>query len=744
MKPTLDLIIATQDEQLDYLLTEAERQGITLKMRFGEQIDPVLDKAAYIQALAKRIDSTQAAWIVQVNGGLRNYYMHHFRETSRPALDAFSPPEPSLYPPAKAPTLTQSQALTTTLQGGAYVSQCQSEGVPVPDTVQVTRGAPIFSGGAGKPPVNQWINWGEFGNEFTAGGLDAELWSYHSDSPAGVCLALPRWRGQMVSAFGIVCLGYDSSKVCYFDEGNVPSGQVRTIQSFKSGYALYEEYPGAPLNPGGICTDCHAGGNPFIIHPDYAPFKLLRKSATLLHSNSWPEPIVAPQWPQNPGPLNSLGPVPQGESTCMLCHGGMSKDKFPQLSTALPRYCAEIIQMTTDSFFDTMPPGVETPAKYRTHIDRIRDLCNQPPNNGTIVPDVPQDDPRVVSPPIVTQPLYACATTVEVTGALFGAELKLIVNNIQVDSRIVTNPYSEEFIVSTPFVKYDEVSAIQTLNGVSSDPSKKVEVRNHAEDYKNGLPIPIIDPVLLYECARGVAVRHVPGATLHLMVNMSVDSRWRGSAGGYSILRANTPFTLGNDVTIKQGLCNDWSDLSQKATVVQGPSQLSAPKFSKKLAPGQYMAEINLIVHGANVSVREASAGTIGVIESWPFTTKEFNFVKSTLSRPYLATDSVTLSQELCPGTESPPSSPASVLPCEEIPAPKIATPFDGDTFVVVTDSILGATIRVWSDNQSAEIGDGAGTNIGLTRPLVFNERLIVSQQIGECISQSAYSIFVQ
>jgi hypothetical protein len=41
-----------------------------------------------------------------------------------------------------------------------------------------------------------------------------------------------------------------------------------------------------------------------------------------------------------------------------------------------------------------------------------------------------RDDPAVISPPIVTQPLYACATAVNVTGYLSGAKLDLEVDGV--------------------------------------------------------------------------------------------------------------------------------------------------------------------------------------------------------------------------------------------------------------------------------------------------------------------------
>ena len=69
--------------------------------------------------------------------------------------------------------------LVTTNGGKDYVRECKAAGVPLPDTVlDETAG---------------WVNHGEVLDPFILDTFEAELWSWSSASPEGICLALPRW-----------------------------------------------------------------------------------------------------------------------------------------------------------------------------------------------------------------------------------------------------------------------------------------------------------------------------------------------------------------------------------------------------------------------------------------------------------------------------------------------------------------------------------------------------------------------
>ena len=72
------------------------------------------------------------------------------------------------------------------------------------------------------------------------------------------------------------------------------------------------------------------------------------------------------------------------------------------------------------------------------------------------------DDPNLLSPPIVVEPLYQCATAVVVLGAVTGAKIEVEVNGAAVGSAVVHTvlPYGITIVVPK-LVANDKVRARQ-------------------------------------------------------------------------------------------------------------------------------------------------------------------------------------------------------------------------------------------------------------------------------------------
>ena len=760
--------------QSTYLFDYALEHDIELAPHEPVHDDPVLDGARQIRDLVEQLRPPREAWIVQINGSASQFYAKEIVKMPPEQIELLLPPSNAVELPTG--DWSSVQALITSESGGAYVEQCITEGVPVPDTVQFNKFASVFTAAQGvRAPKNQWVNWGyvhkgnrsqpwndqgPFNQSLPLADLemiiprgDAQLWSYEMDSPRGVCLALPRWtQGNTAGLVGVICLGMDTNKVCYFDKDDIATGTSHPMQSFRGGQTLYA----GGTNPGGICSDCHAGGNPFIVHPEYPAFEKLKDSGLSLTSPQWPEPIVPTSWPENPGPLVGLGTVPTGESECTGCHTSSPTApnyQFPAVSNQLLDYCNVVLRAALrqnpasppgNAFFQSMPYQVS--GDYSTHMERLLDdLCTQPPNNGTPTNNVPDDDESVLSAPIVVEPLYECATVVGVRGARLNAEVTLFVEGNDVGTKIVRDPDGLSFELSDPLVEDEEVWAVQTFNGQSSlTPMVPARVRLYQEDYPNGVPKPSIEPSLVHECASSVAVSKIPGASVSLYINDVLDSGSGPSPWRYVAKGSTVPFIKGKNVAATQTFCGEESDLSTPRPVVAAPSSLPVPKLWKgPMTQNQERMQVTSIVYGAGLEVEEANAGLIKSVSSWPVSFYGFNLTDSGLRRPADIADVFMLRQELC-GVLSPPLVIESVQPCEEAPAPAIETPFDGDDFVTVKQAIPGATIRVWADDAGEEIGDGGGQLISLTRPLVFNERLLITQQLDDCVAGSAYSIRVQ
>lgn len=234
--------------------------------------------------------------------------------------------------------------LLTSNGGVLYRNECLANGVPIP---------PDFG------PGSAWVSQGLIPQSklFIVAGSGAEVLTYQSSTPAGMCVALPRFDPvtNIVTLDGVICLGTSTSKACFWDNEkngipfNFTRGDAVPFSSFGGGTELL-------ASAGGVCSDCHAGENPYIIHPD--PSTILGGLASLglpTFANTFHQPIVrtgdTSPWPDNVAPMNA-------PPSCVGCHGTAASKgfagRFPHLSTALPGYCGTIL---AQAITRTMPPS---------------------------------------------------------------------------------------------------------------------------------------------------------------------------------------------------------------------------------------------------------------------------------------------------------------------------------------------------------------------------------------------------
>jgi hypothetical protein len=289
----------------------------------------------------------------------------------------------------------------TTNTGQDYITECNLAGVPIP------------------PPIGQMdpqglTGWKSQGfipkNLQFIVGSPAEIRTYQSSSPAGMCIALPRYSDDTkteVDLDGVICLGQTTSKVCFWDNQMLdPQTGLVTPFSFASGTLIPIGVADLSINPagqyqaggfdiapgaGGICTDCHAGQNPYIVHPR-AELEDVNGAATGVFMgdlNQPPldlptfsaaryDPLVAATWPQNQL-SHSQALVPQ---VCKGCHQpGGSGGAFPHLSSELNgAYCNTILgQAITRS----MPPSSPGSQANNQEVIDFKDVwCGTPASSG--------------------------------------------------------------------------------------------------------------------------------------------------------------------------------------------------------------------------------------------------------------------------------------------------------------------------------------------------------------------------
>jgi hypothetical protein len=307
--------------------------------------------------------------------------------------------EPQLDEKLKLPLKTGATVRTFTMnRGQAYINECVAAGVPIPPPI----------GQLDPAGTNGWKSQGFIpANKQFIVGTPAEVRTFHSTSPEGMCFALPRYTDATMSVVeldGVICMGKSSSKVCIWDNQMNGSGF-----SFVSGTKIPIGVPDLTINPsgqyqgggfeldggtGGVCTDCHAGQNPYIIHPQVdlgggvlmgslgqSPQNLPTFAVTRY------DPLVAADWPQN-----QLSMTPKYvPNVCSGCHvsGGIG-GAFPHLSTALGQYCNTIL---AQAIMKTMPPFNPGGEANNPDVITFKNWC------GTSASSGPSDrgDPHVLT-----------------------------------------------------------------------------------------------------------------------------------------------------------------------------------------------------------------------------------------------------------------------------------------------------------------------------------------------------------
>ncbi|MEJ2618808.1 MAG: hypothetical protein P8163_00830 [Candidatus Thiodiazotropha sp.] len=607
----------------------------------------------------------------------------------------------------------------TEASGREYIQECRKAGVPIP---------PRWRG-------DGWQYEGDLTTNFLGFGNPTEVWRADSNSPAGLCVALPRFQNEdTISALGMICLGTESSNACFFDYGVVDKNQEIEPEELISGADLAN----------GVCTDCHAGENPYVVHPN-GPLDMWPDNKPA----QWYTPLIKSIWPQNPGPFGALSLVdinplpPENDKSCIECHNQDLFGRFPDVLLLnawranydgnTSNYCRVVLNSALTS---TMP-GVGS--LYDQHAKAMLAFCKQTPTPpGVVPPPETGDDPDLLGPPVVLAPLYGCAEAVQVTGASYEAKLTVFIDGVDVASETVKSP-SHMIIKVPPLVAGQVVTAIQEEDGAVSPDSVPVTVLDHTVHYPSGLPLPIIDPTLIHECGRVIAVRHIRGANISVFTNGANDVTYSTGGDWTNIAPAIKPFKLGDRYSAQQSICKDFSGITGEEVAVSEPSPMPIPEIDP-MPPivGQELIRLDNLPHGALTEVLESSVGVINTFATAVSWNSEVD-ITTGLGHPLAVGDSLGVISSLCNDNKIEFPEPR---PCERLNAPRIAQPFVGDMHITVTDAVPGAHVIIY-DSGLNEIGDGSGSPIGLIRPLVVGDVLTVIQKVGDCTSSTAYQISV-
>jgi hypothetical protein len=346
-----------------------------------------------------------------------------------------------------------------------------------------------------------------------------------------------------------------------------------------------------------------------------------------------------------------------------------------------------------------------------------------------------KDDRKLLSPPIVDEPLYQCAAAVTVRGYVTDAQITVQVNGTNVATVPGGSPWPNGVTVPlpSPLVAGDKVRARQKTPTATSGWSPTIVVGDHTKDYPAGPPRPEINPAPVYKCgirtgvsnlliggnvwitADGVEVGRVDGCAAHQGVNVS------------------PAYSLGQKVRAWFELCKDPSPPSVQHITQNPPNPLPTLTFDPIYAGGTQLTVWN-VVNGAKVTIYRGGVNQ-GTWPCWGSGLSVGGF--STFN----AAETFTATQAMCPG--DPESSPGTgtVQPCSALPAPQVGPVQGGDNVITLTSFVPDAVIRVYLNG--ALVGVGGGPAVLLTKTVKQGDTLHVIQDLAGCKGTWATEIAV-
>jgi len=357
-----------------------------------------------------------------------------------------------------------------------------------------------------------------------------------------------------------------------------------------------------------------------------------------------------------------------------------------------------------------------------------------------------KDNPNVVSPLILREPLYDCTNVVWVSGFIQESEVTIFEGANPIGTAVGHFPSGEQFKVNINFVKGQVITAKQKFNGVTGGPSNAVTVRGVHDDYPGGVPTPNVIPPPLFKCGLATSANSfIPGSDVTVQSEPSTGGGTFGPAvtvgGGPAAAPwpqwwtgVNPPFELGARVTVSYKIC-DLTSPRSPPQIVQDQPALPKPKVQDNVYEG---GRIVVVEDGLNGSRLRVFSGATQIGDSaTPGGAPQQIWID-----PAAASGaSLTATQSLC--DTSPPSDPVDVKPCSDLPAAVAKQPQPGDDRIELITFVPGARIIVLAAGTE-EIGDGGAPVVMLTRPIKNDEELTIIQMLGKCRSRWVHVITVK
>lgn len=348
-----------------------------------------------------------------------------------------------------------------------------------------------------------------------------------------------------------------------------------------------------------------------------------------------------------------------------------------------------------------------------------------------------ENDPSVVSPPTLHEPILRCGTAVRVSGFAPGATIRILEGGANViGEEVGVDPAGQQIELDEELEGDWTLTAVQEIDGTTSDPSDAVDVQDHTEAYPDGLPRPDLPALPLYRCGRATVVSNLPEGGEVDVESDALSDRIGHATGVWSrhSVGISPAFQLGHDITAVGSICGIETPRSTPPRTVQSePSSLPAPEVPE-LYEGGSIIVVGGLVNGSVVRIRDQATGDVVAGGGAPSGRVRFR-----ADPPVTGSQVLEVHQELCDVTS--PITTVTVGECPDLPPPTLIGPQPGDTEVHLTDVVPGSRVLVYADG--VEVGDGGGSVVQLTRPLAEGETVTVVQLLDGCQSSEGYAVTV-
>ncbi|MEO8286560.1 MAG: hypothetical protein ABI670_09010 [Chloroflexota bacterium] len=344
-----------------------------------------------------------------------------------------------------------------------------------------------------------------------------------------------------------------------------------------------------------------------------------------------------------------------------------------------------------------------------------------------------KEKPRLLSPPIISEPLYQCAIAITVFAYEPDAKIELEIDGAALPAVPGGFPLPDGVTIPVAaLVKDQKVRARQTTSSAQSDWTGIVTVRDHTEDYPAGPPRPQINPAPVYECGVRTGVGNVlTGGNVWITADGSEVGRVNGCKEQQGV-NVTPTYGFGQKVRAWFELCKDPSPPSIEYTTIKPPSPPPAPTFAT-VYEGARQVTVGNIVNGAKVTLYRDNI----LLGTWPCWGDRITIDVAIVG----AGQHFTASQSMCPGDPTSPPGDTTVQPCSSLPAPEVGPVQAGDDRITLTQFVSDAVIKVFING--VQVGASGGPVVLLTQRVARGDTVVVVQDLVGCESQYALEITV-